>query len=199
MFAFLTLSRIVSTNEAKDSWVCNSMFRFLKSEPPLRGMSFCQTSRVMSAYCQLRRTRWPPSSFRANRVIFKSWIISTRFETRAISFKTYDSQFFSEILNFTKKIGRFYRKTHLSILLIENFTKFFEFVQSICVCNYLNLIHGEDQLKIHMKYIFDKQTNNIFAEFFFKFIYIYLSLFTKMKQRVVSRDHEHSNSTNSIS
>ena len=44
MFAFLTLSRIVSTNEAKDSWVCNSMFRFLKSEPPLRGMSFCQTS-----------------------------------------------------------------------------------------------------------------------------------------------------------
>lgn len=46
MFAFLTLSRIVSTNEAKDCWwVCNSMFRFLKSEPPLRGMSFCQTSR----------------------------------------------------------------------------------------------------------------------------------------------------------
>lgn len=130
MFAFLTLSRIVSTNEAKDSWVCNSMFRFLKSEPPLRGMSFCQTSRVMSAYCQLRRTRWPPSSFRANRVIFKSWIISTRFETRAISFKTYDSQFFSEILNFTKK-----NRTILSNTSIDPSYREFYKIFRICTIN----------------------------------------------------------------
>lgn len=137
MFAFLTLSRIVSTNEAKDCWWVIQCSVFWKVSRPFEEWVFAKQAESNNERVLPTALLPPPtSSFRRNQAIFKSWIISARLETRAISFKR-NSQL---LLNFTKRI-----EPRLYFIESSSDREFFKNLRfsnlySRYICSYLNSI-----------------------------------------------------------